>query len=219
MTPRAAAPAGSDSHLDTANFLFGSRELNVWLFALAQQMRSPDLDPTLGLISALGSFPPAVYYARAIGGAALKVVRDPQRRTLTRTELNGAWADVRFRFLLAAAIAAVLVHVLKGWLDFPRPWKIYGPHFGDFTLLVDSEGSFPSGHATVTAVVVGSLWAHAASRSARALLLVYLALVGISRILLGAHFPEDVAGGYAVEFASVWTASRILSASRLARPN
>lgn len=205
--------------MDASYLFFGWREFNVSLFALAQQMRSPGLEPTLGLISALGSFPAAVYYARAIGGAALRVVRDPQRRTITRTELNGAWAGVLFRFLLAAAIAAVLVYALKGWLDLPRPWKIYGPHFGDFALLVDSDGSFPSGHAAITAVVVGSLWAHAASRSTRALLLVCLALVGISRVLLGAHFPADVAAGYAVGFASVWMASRVLSASGLARLN
>lgn len=186
--------------------------MNGWLFALAQAARPQALDPALGLISALGSFSAAVFYARAIGASALHIARD-RNGTAIRCRVDAEWADTLVCFLLAAVIAASAVWALKTWLHLPRPWQVYGPWLGQAALLVDEDGSFPSGHGAFAAVVVGSLWPRAASRASRALLLLYLAGVGLARVLLGAHFPGDVLAGYAVGFGGVWIADRLLRES------
>ena len=190
--------------------------LNAWLFLVAQEIRSEALEPALGLVSAVGSFPSAAYYARLIGAAAVHVVRDRERR-IVRCRLSDAWAQTLLRFLFATAMAAAIVWLLKTGLHFPRPWELYGPRLGAATLLVDNDASFPSGHAAFAAVLVGSLWSTLASGRVRAALLLYLVCVGLSRVLLGAHFPADVIAGYVVGFGSVWVVRRVLrKLSRLA---
>jgi undecaprenyl-diphosphatase len=99
--------------------------------------------------------------------------------------------------------AGLITRTLKTIFDRPRPdvfpWQ---------TAYVD-HGSFPSGHATTSMVVyltlaylVGRL---AETRRLRALTLlvaaVLIALIGMSRLYLGVHYPSDVIGGYAVGFA------------------
>ena len=56
---------------------------------------------------------------------------------------------------------------------------------------------FPSGHSTVVATVVTILYFQVAPRYRKYLLGVAL-MVGLSRMYLGAHFPLDVVGGYAL---------------------
>ncbi len=57
--------------------------------------------------------------------------------------------------------------------------------------------SFPSGHSTNAVVVYGSLAAHEKRRRLLWVLAVVLPLlVGFSRVLVGAHFPTDVLGGW-----------------------
>ncbi|OTN75126.1 hypothetical protein A5886_000196 [Enterococcus sp. 8G7_MSG3316] len=73
-------------------------------------------------------------------------------------------------------------------------------------LVVETSSSFPSGHSTGSMVFYGSLlllipilfkqsfW----QWTLRILLGVLIALIGISRIYVGVHFPSDVLGGFCV---------------------
>jgi undecaprenyl-diphosphatase len=130
-------------------------------------------------------------------------------------------------FLTAAVVGgAVLTTALKSAFDRPRP-EIAGAA-RVFT------SSFPSGHATTSAVVYLTLGALLASatpvRRLKALYLgvaVFLTLtVGITRLYLGVHYPSDVAAGWAVGTAwallcwaiyRLWIAERTTSAGS-ARP-
>ena len=121
-------------------------------------------------------------------------------------------------FLVGSVIGGTLVStVLKSLFDRPRP---------DLTGVTQVfTASFPSGHATVSAVTYLTLGALLAGASeTRRLKLFYLATavlltiaVGISRIYLGVHYPTDVLAGWSIGTAwallcwaaySVWIAPR-----------
>jgi membrane-associated phospholipid phosphatase len=115
------------------------------------------------------------------------------------------WHERTRRFARALAIAiatqAALVWALKAAIGRVRPWIALGlpqpigaPH----------DPSFPSGHAAgsfCVAAFIALTLPSACPGSARrnhlviALLWVVAALVALSRVYLGAHFPSDIVGG------------------------
>jgi membrane-associated phospholipid phosphatase len=131
------------------------------------------------------------------------------------TVLGSGWATLAFvpmlwhtrtrRFAAALSIAvaaqSVLVWAIKLLVGRVRPWIALGlpPPIG-----TPHDGSFPSGHAAgafcVAAFLVIALpvaW-RGSPRSAlivRGLAVLLAALIALSRVYLGAHFPSDVLGG------------------------
>lgn len=107
------------------------------------------------------------------------------------------------RYWLATVVfAELLVQVLKFTLGRHRPLDLYAGN---------EAFSFPSGHATVSTVVLGFLaflLARGQGRAWRvavvAVAAVYVALVALSRLYLGAHWFSDVAGG--ASFGLAWVA-------------
>lgn len=101
--------------------------------------------------------------------------------------------------LVAGAIAggALLSWVLKAIFARPRPEIV--PHLVEVSSL-----SFPSGHATNSAIVyltLAMLLSRAYTERATRLFILGAAIfltmiVGISRIYLGVHYPSDVAAGW-----------------------
>ncbi len=80
-------------------------EIDALLVALAQQTRAVSLDPTLALLSALGSFPMGVYYARFMGEAALRV--------------RAGWDQTFAAFLVAAPLGWLLAGLLESAEGIP----------------------------------------------------------------------------------------------------
>ena len=87
-------------------------------------------------------------------------------------------------------------------------------------LVVVKTSSFPSGHATSSmifyltvalALTMGTRWHRAAAAGAILLSL----LIGISRVMLGVHWPSDVIGGWA--FGMLWVLMTLRLAGRLVR--
>lgn len=133
--------------------------------------------------------------------------------------------DGRLRLLpplwLGFAGARVITDGLKHLIERPRP------EMAEYVrLLADATSpAFPSGHATSATFVYGFL-AFLVERSARGpgmrralvLLLAVLVLgVGVSRMVLGVHYPSDVLAGYlsggimlalAAAAADRWSGSR-----------
>ncbi len=120
--------------------------------------------------------------------------------------------------LVAASLvtATVVLFPLKAWVGRPRP------QFEDPTLDL-SSGSFPSGHAMLATVVYLLLGWLLTQRSPGVVrwyvlgwLIVVVALIGLSRILLGVHYLTDVLGGWAL--GGVWVAAFWLLWRRVCQP-
>jgi undecaprenyl-diphosphatase len=85
--------------------------------------------------------------------------------------------------------------------------------------------SFPSGHATIAAIVFLTIAALIASTRTRASEQTYILamatlmalLVGLSRMALGVHWATDVVAGWA--FGAAWALAWLLLARRLTRRN
>jgi membrane-associated phospholipid phosphatase len=116
--------------------------------------------------------------------------------------------------LVTLAGAALLDDLLKHLFARPRPTAYFGyPEPTSF--------SFPSGHALFSICFFGGLAVLLAPRlrhPALRLLVVLsaavaVALIGLSRIYLGVHYPSDVLGGYAA--GVVWVAA-VAAGDRLA---
>jgi undecaprenyl-diphosphatase len=113
---------------------------------------------------------------------------------------------------LSIGSAALLVGTLKALFGRARPDASYAE-------LVQHGLSFPSGHASMSAVVFLTLGALVAGTHARVVERLYilataavLALaVGVSRIALGVHWATDVLGGWA--FGTAWAVFWLLVAA------
>lgn len=101
---------------------------------------------------------------------------------------------------ISGALAALMIVGLKYLFSRPRP---------SITHLVHASGySFPSGHSLGTFLILGAIAIVIAGylTSKQAKVLVYaltgliVALVGLSRIYLGVHYPTDVLAGFTMAF-------------------
>lgn len=132
------------------------------------------LEPALGLLSALTSLPAALYYARALGAAAVHPVRASGGR-IAGVRVHADWA----RTLIAFANGTLLVIVLAGTLSV-------------------TVGPVISLHAALGAVLVAAVWCHARETLVRLLLVLLLIGAGVSRVLPGMEGTAAVLAGYAV---------------------
>ena len=109
---------------------------------------------------------------------------------------------------------ALVVHLFKAGFGRLRPDAV-------FAELVAPGLSFPSGHASISAIVfltLGTLLASSRARLAERIYILAVAalmtlLVGLSRAALGVHWATDVLGGWA--FGCAWALVWLLVSRRL----
>jgi len=135
---------------------------------------SPILDPVMVLFTELG-----------LGTVQLALL------VLLCTFGGPAGRRVAGLCLFAFLVSGVAAQILKEVADRPRPTVIVPDH----RLLIEMlrYNSFPSGHTATSfaiAVVAGACY-----RRWRIPLLLAAALVGVSRVYVGVHFPSDVLAG------------------------
>lgn len=144
----------------------------------------PALIAPIRMVTALGEGA-VLLPATALGAIILAVRRDLRGGAL---------------LLLITLSGRLLVELQKLWIARPRP--------ADRAQLdAVATYAFPSGHAANTMMVAVGLALLAAPRAWRPAALALAALftlaVGVSRIMLGVHWPSDVVAGWA--FGLFWT--------------
>jgi len=148
---------------------------------LVAKFRAPELIPPLIWITALGRGS-VIALLLAVAWAILWLLRRP-------------WLTVPL--LVSSLGASAFTWLGKFAFHRPRPGE---------SVLLETTYSFPSGHATIAVAFygfVGYVLAHSARRWTTKVNLSFLAgvlilLIGLSRILLGAHYLSDVWAGYLV---------------------
>ena len=107
--------------------------------------------------------------------------------------------------LTAAIVAGLWTQVTKQFIDVPRPLGVFDAAAFFHAGPAYRQVSFPSGHAATAFVVAGIGIMGLAGRNAlRALLLVMAVLVGLSRIMVGVHWPVDVLWGMLGGWFGAW---------------
>lgn len=125
-----------------------------------------------------GTFP--VWIAMALLCARFRPTMMPQLNTAV--------------FATGFVATGVLVPWLKAAVDFPRPLAALG---ADLVTIVGHgahAASFPSGHAAFVFLMCAAL-SPGAPRLIKWGLWTFATAVGLSRMVVGAHFPADVVGG------------------------
>jgi len=118
---------------------------------------------------------------------------------LARPYGSSKWKLASFSALAAAALAMVANQVVSHVWDRPRPFVA---HAASTHLLAapSPDPSFPSDHAAAAFAIAFAVLAF--SRWAGAGFLAAAALIGLSRIALGLHYPSDVLAGMIVGWAA-----------------
>lgn len=116
----------------------------------------------------------------------------------------GRWRSALW-LALTIAFGTVINLVLKQIFAAPRPDLL--PH-----LDIVHSYSFPSGHAAGNMMFFGALAMLAGTRGAFAAAVAMIALIGVSRVWLGVHWPSDVTAGWIegagwLAFCSLWLPS------------
>jgi membrane-associated phospholipid phosphatase len=107
--------------------------------------------------------------------------------------------------LAAAVFAALWTQVTKQFIDMPRPLSVL-PHEQFYQAgPAYRHVSFPSGHAAAAFALAGiAVMGTAAGQVWRWLILLLASLVGLSRIMVGVHWPIDVLWGMAGGWLGAW---------------
>lgn len=120
-----------------------------------------------------------------------------------RTHPERVWAG----FLGALLMVAVLAP-FKLFLSLPRPEQLLDP---DTIVLLTREHrlrSFPSGHAATILLYAGVWGLSVRRRLPTILVLVPAAVIALSRVVVGVHWPSDVLAGAAVGWLAAWVGLR-----------
>lgn len=102
--------------------------------------------------------------------------------------------DLVWALALAAILATAWVHLLKPIFDMPRPPAVLGTALHVIGPAYKTH-AFPSGHATTAFMVAGLVGLGMRRRAVMLAAVGLAAIVALSRVVAGVHWPLDVVAG------------------------
>lgn len=105
-----------------------------------------------------------------------------------------------WRLALTIVGAYGVAFLAKHFIGRERPAEILT---GVHARVVETGMGFPSGHATLSTVIAFTLWPYLPTKLRYILVPLFIALVCLSRLYLGVHFPLDIVGGVAIGIGAV----------------
>lgn len=102
--------------------------------------------------------------------------------------------ELAVRMLFALIIIGIWSLILKDVFARPRPPHILGSAV--IPLVSDSSYGIPSGHSSFTVVVWGFFAYWMKNRAITIAVILFAFFMGLSRMYLGVHFPQDVIAGW-----------------------
>lgn len=164
------------------------------------------------MITDFGTFAWMIYLSAGLLAATFILRRAANQRSLQRRA--SAARDLAAYFLLTIGSASALVHTLKIIVGRARP-ELF-TELGAYSLTPFANSglyeSFPSGHSTAAGAFFG-VFAMLLPKL-RPLFLILALTIGVSRVIVGAHYPSDVAAGLLL---GLWTS--VMVAFLFARQN
>ncbi|MEQ1900770.1 MAG: phosphatase PAP2 family protein [Devosia sp.] len=136
-----------------------------------------------------------------------------RRRLVKLVLLEQAWL---FLFVFAGVgLPSLISSLFKGLFGRGRPMDLDDPSPFGFhpNWLTWTDQSFPSGHAT-TAFALATVLSFLSPRW-RVPVFMVAALVGVSRVVLGMHYPSDVLGGAALGTLGTYAVRRAFAQRRM----
>ncbi|MBI1397602.1 MAG: phosphatase PAP2 family protein [Betaproteobacteria bacterium] len=105
--------------------------------------------------------------------------------------------DFAWALAVAAVVATLFVHGLKPLFDVPRPPGVLAPSAITVIGPRHTAHSFPSGHTTTAFVGAGLICLYLERPAGRLAVIAVATIVGLSRCVVGVHWPLDVLAGAA----------------------
>jgi membrane-associated phospholipid phosphatase len=106
--------------------------------------------------------------------------------------------DLIWSGILATLMATLIVNIIKSYFDIPRPPVIIDKDLISVIGPALSRHSFPSGHTVTIFALAGVLVFYFRTIFSSISIILLALMVGISRIAVGVHWPEDVLAGAAL---------------------
>jgi len=111
--------------------------------------------------------------------------------------------ELAVRMLFALIIIGICSLLLKDAFARPRPPHVIGSAV--IPLVNDSSYGIPSGHSSFTVVVWGFFAYWMKNRTITIAVVIFAFLMGLSRMYLGVHFPQDVIAGWLLGAVVLWS--------------
>lgn len=106
-------------------------------------------------------------------------------------------SEVLWALAISALLGTLFVHGLKPALSLPRPPAVLAADAINVIGPAYRGNSFPSGHTTTIFLAAGLVWLHFRSIPLRTAAVAIALAVGLSRAVVGVHWPLDIAAGAA----------------------
>ncbi len=116
--------------------------------------------------------------------------------------------------LIASILFLIFGQSMKHLLDWPRPPAMLAADKFHLIGPVLKRNAFPSGHAAQIFILCGVFGLTTARRWLRVLLVFYASLVAISRVAVGAHWPQDVVAGALLGWVLAWVGLQLAEVTR-----